>query len=293
MKIKVLLFGGILLAMSIWLLPVVLHSVGSMALYPLHITRVWLHESSDSLPLYLREKRELIERIQDLEQQLSIESGTRQSIRRLHAENSQLREQLDMAKPEQVTARVIARPNQLPYDVIQIDRGRRHGVELYAPVFSGVDQVVGFISHVADRYALVTLASTPGQRMTAYILGPDIFVTAEGVGDGMVRVRVPQGAPLAVDDLVILPAVRSGVFGLVTHIETETTEPQQYGYIPLPFSLQSLRYVSIGTPDAVLSDAMEIRSLLQDISQDIWRIELPELEIATTSATTVAPDMRE
>ena len=269
------------------LLPSILHALGSALLYPIHTTRVWLAESSDSFPYYIREKRELIDEIQELEQQLASMRGPHLTTARLQEENRMLNEMIGLSDDqERIAGRVIAQPDQLPYDVLQIDIGARDGVQNNVPVYVGVDQIIGYVTHVADRYSFVSMVTSPGQRATAYILGPDVYATTEGVGGGVLRVRVPQGVPIAVDDPVVLPAVDSGIYGVISHIETTPTQPDQYGYVPLATSLQSLRYVSVGVRPIEAVDFSEIVERVAGIEADLLEIDVPsEFLPATTTAT--------
>ncbi len=284
-KIKIGAAALLLLLGLIVLLPPTISAVSSVLLYPLHVTRIWLVESSDSLPRYLQEKSELVAEINRLEQELSSRSGTRLSIERLQAENESLRSMLGSADTDRILSRVIARPNQLPYDVLQIDSGRQDGVKEGAPVFIEMDRVIGFVSYAAENYALVTLVTSPGQRATAYVFGPDMFATTEGVGGGVLRVRVPRGADLSLEDLVVLPGVTSGVLGKVIYIETEATQPQQYGYVSIGESLQSLKYVTVGASVVVPLSFSEAQSLVADIRNDIFRIDVPQSEFELENAT--------
>ena len=114
---------------------------------------------------------------------------------------------------ERLVARVIASPSKLSYDLLQIDRGTKDGVVAGSPVYTGLDTVVGVVVHTANNYAFVDLFTTPGFETTAYIVGPNVFATLEGVGGGIARVKLPQGIPIAEEQLVILPGVSSGVYG--------------------------------------------------------------------------------
>lgn len=270
-----------------WLAPVLLTSVSAVVTYPAHVVRVWIEDSNHSLALYLRDKDELSDRITELERERAQKSGTAQSITRLQRENETLRTLLNQDAPDRLAARVLARPNQLPYDVLQIDRGRADGVVVDAPVFYGTDQVIGFVFHVTRDYSLVSLVTTPNQTATAYVLGPDIYTSAEGVGNGMLRVRLPQGVSVEEGDVVILPAVSSGVYGEIVHIETTPTQPEQFGYVPLQAPLQSLRYVTVGRDPLTPADFDEAAARVDAVRDDLFQLSIPEeFQVGTSTATT-------
>ena len=274
-----------------WLLPFVPATVSSVVLYPVHTVRTWFLESEHSFALLIQEKQLLIEQIHDLERQVAERSGTTQSIDRLLDENETLRSLLNQDQPDRIAARVLARPNHVPYDVLQIDRGRVDGVVVDAPVFQGVDQVIGFVFYVARDYSLVSLVTTPRQIATAYVIGPDIYTTAEGVGGGMLRVRVPQGVGVSEGDLVILPAVSSGVYGEIIHVETTPTQPEQYGYVALSVPLQSMRYVTVGQHPIRPASFREAAAIVDRVRDDIFRVEVPsEFTVSTSTATSTDSD---
>lgn len=280
------LLGAVGLVILAWLLPSLLSAVGSVVLYPVHVARVWFTESTSSLPLYLREKQELINEIEILERSLAETSGARASRDRIHEENKVLRSLLALPEEEtRIIGRVVARPTQLPYDVLQIDIGARNGVVTGAPVYLGYDQVLGFVSYVAPRYALVTLLTSPGQQGTAYVFGPDVFARTEGMGGGVLRIRIPQGIPVSEGDLAVLPAVDIGQFGAVTHIETRPTEPQQYAYVPLPISLQDIHYIYVGTKAIERVSFDQVIERVATASTTLFMIDQVDSQLETATGT--------
>lgn len=298
-KTKGLLAALVALIILAWLMPAVATTVSSVVLTPVHAVRAWVLTSDHSLAQYIQEKETLMARIAELEQVAASRSGTMQSVTRLLDENENLRAMLQYDDPDRMAARVLARPTQLPYDVIQIDRGRADGVVVDAPVFYGVDQVIGYVYHAAEHYSLVSLVSSPGQTATAYVLGPDVYTVAEGVGNGMVRVRLPQGVEVATGDVVILPAVSSGVFGELVEVVTTPTQPEQYGYVPLNVSLQSLRFVSVGATPLTPVTFEEASQRVDRVRDNLLAFEVPadiatsSIATATTTATTTASSTHE
>jgi hypothetical protein len=129
----------------------------------------------------------------------------------------------------------------------------------------------------------------------AYIIGPNIYTYAEGMGGGMLRVQVPQGVPLSVGDTVILPAIDSGVYGAIAEVTTSPTQPEQYGYVPMINNLQSMQYVSIGNEAIVPHSYEEAEVLVEAVRADLFTVDLPpgvlvtpEIQSTTTPTTTPA-----
>lgn len=242
---------------------------------PYDALRVWVLESQSTIPVYLRDRHALSNELETLQNELADLKKSDETFTSLKRENDELRSLVDAVPESRVLARVLARPNQLPYDVLMLDRGARDGVVLHAPVFTGHNQVIGLVTKVLERTSHVTLVTTPGFSATAYIYGPNIYTTTEGLGSGVLRVRVPQGIALAEQDTVILPAVDSGVFGVIARVETSPTKPERFGYIIADTSLQSLRYVSVGKEPAVTHSFVEAQAIVADTAVSLFAVDVP------------------
>ncbi len=289
-KIFLGFFLLLLVVVFLWIAPFFIRSAVNIAWYPFDMARLWVAESGSSLPQYLRERSVLINELEALKIKIATEQGTESTVKKLQIENTELRNLAGALPEARVLARVIGRPNTLPYDVLMLDRGANHGVLLYAPVFLGADQVIGFVSKVMDKTALVTLVTTAGFTSSAYVIGPNIYTFAEGMGGGIVRVRVPQGIALRTGDLVLLPAIDSGLYGTISYIETSATQPEQYGFVSTSIPIQSLYYVSVGREPVVPQSYEQAEVLIDATKADLFKVTLPEGVLVTpeTSTTTVA-----
>lgn len=252
------------------LLPKIITGIGRTLLQPVYAVHTWFRESSATLPSYLRDKKELIDEVDELKNKLAVAAATDVTQQRLYEENIWLRELLGAEPDSRIAAAVIARPNQLPYDFMQIDQGSSDGVVLGAPVYVGADNVIGVIAHTADSFSFVELFTTPGFEATAFISGADIVATVEGYGSGVARVRVPQGIALTIGSVVHVPSIQPGVFGRIAYIENKPTQPEQFGYITLAKPINSIHYVAVGreplapqTPQTVTSEIEAIVAALK------------------------------
>jgi cell shape-determining protein MreC len=272
----------------LYVVPQTLRFAVAVVWLPYDTVRTWVLESEQSLPVYLRERHELDSTIRQLEEELAAATGSDASFERLLRENEELRQLFGSLPESRLLARVVARPNQLPYDVIMIDRGANDGVILHAPVFTGQDQLIGVITNVLEKSAHATLVTTPGFLATAYVYGPNIFTTTEGMGSGVLRVRVPQGILLNEQDLVILPALDSGVFGVIDRVETSPTMPERYGYVIADTSLQSLRYVSIGREPITTNNFSEAQAVVADTTVRLLVVDVPPESLVTPETFPVA-----
>lgn len=273
------------------LLPRMFGFVSSVVLTPVHHVNQWFQTSDQMIPVLLRDRSELLDEIKTLESKLLEASGLSLTTLRLEDENTRLRNLLGMDSEPRIGARVIAHPNTLPYDLIQVDQGSRAGVNLNTLVYAGKDKLIGIVSFVALDYSLITLFTSPGAEMTGFISGPDVTATVEGVGGGVARVRVPQGVPITVGDLVYVPSVQPGVFGQIDYIENRPSQPEQFGYITSQVSINSLHEVAISENSfepASVEAVFEGRSI---IISDLLRAEGAntvsfETLLASSTATT-------
>ncbi len=288
-KLPLIIMALVICFALFFLLPVVARTLVSIMWYPFDTVRIWVAESGSSLPQYLRERSTLINELEDLKIKIATEQGTENTIKKLQVENDDLRAQAGAVPDARVLARVIGRPGNMPYDLIMLDRGTTHGVTLNAPVFLGKDQVIGFVSKVGQKTAIVTLITTASFISSAYVIGPNIYTEAEGMGGGVLRVRIPQGIMLRTGDLVLLPAIDSGVYGVVSHIETSATQPEQYGFVTTNIPIQSLYYVSIGKEGIVPNSFAEAEVLVQATKQSFLTVDLPPGVLVTPETSTSSP----
>ena len=256
-----------------FLLPAFFSVVSSVVMAPVHGLNNWYETSSDVIPVMLRDRSELLNQIETLENDLIVSKGEDLTLARLRDENTRLRALLGENKEERILAVVTARPNELPYDLLQVDQGSDAGVLIGAPVYVGGDQLIGVVNHVSTNYSFVRLFTTPGFEMTGFISGPDVIATVEGVGGGISRVRVPQGVSLSVGNLIHVPSVAPGIFGQIDYIENRPSQPEQYGYIALPVALQSLHEVAISKRVVSQSSVEEINQSVTDLIKEKVLVE--------------------
>ena len=262
---------------------------------PLYKVRAWFAESGSLMPSYLQDKSILLEKIESLTREnstLKSEIGEQEVV---SAENEELRKLLgDEGGTPRIVAGVIARPPFLPYDALLIDRGSNAGVKEDAVVYHYGNQVVGVVSGVQRESAFVTLLSTPGTSMTVYVIGPNIYTTAYGEGDGVLRVSVPQGILLQEGDTVVLPTLERGILGTIAAVRSEPTEPEQSGYIISDTPIQSLKLVAVEASPLAPVSFEEAREHLEIQKAALFTVDVPDdilIDEATTTPST--PDVSE
>lgn len=284
---------GVLMLLFLWLLPRAVYFAASLVIAPVNALKTWFSESSGSLPQYLRNRSVLVDEIETLKQNLANGGGDRFTLDMLAKENTELRGLLGDAGEERILAGIIGRPGVLPYDMLLIDQGTQDGIVPGAPVYIGDRTVIGFVQSATAGTALVTLITTSGFTSTVYVLGPDIYTTAVGLGGGQLRVGIPQGITVKEGDLVILPSVTSGVYGAITHVVAEPSEPQQYAYVAPKTAIGSLRLLSVATTPMMGSTFDDALRTVETVRNELFTVDIPEGYTAssTIASTTVTPSV--
>lgn len=252
--------------------------------YPVTTVSLWVKESPAVFPTYLRDRQTLEYEQTLLKQKLDALAGADLTIARLTEDNLALRGATGDASTPRRLAEIVARPPFLAYDLLQINQGGEAGISVGAPVYLGADIVVGVVVQVGSRHAFVQLVSSPNFLSTVYLPAARIAATMEGQGGGALRVRVPQGVRVSPGDAVISLAYAPGIYGLVSQVESIPEQPEQYAYVQLPESLQSLRYVAVGDrPTASLAPEALASSTAALVSSFFYRPEVVPLLSTSTS----------
>ncbi len=269
-----------------FIVPKIFHIVGSVVMMPIYGLNGWLENSSQTFPTFVRSRESLEEEIKNLEQKLVIAESSRLTLSRLSEENASFRSLLGVSEKKRIAAAVVARPSDLPYDVMQIDQGSESGIKEGAAVFIGEDQFIGVVTQVARNHAFVEMLTSPGFEATTFISGPDVVATIEGYGGGVARVRVPQGIALTVGDLVHVLSIYPGIFGRISYIETTPSQPEQYGYISPELPLRSIHYVAVDTEPIEAISIEDAYRNVDSIMRDRLTIDGINTINSTSTATT-------
>lgn len=290
-----IIIATVILVIAIFLIPKLLGKVAALVLSPIAGVERWIYESTGTIPSFFRERNALLADVIKRDKQLAGQSGATLTIRRLEIENEILRGLLGSSSTERIAAGVVVRPPSTPFDRLILDQGSNNGVIEGAPVFTGRDQVIGYVEKVFSGSSVVTLVTSPGIESTVFIIGPNIYTTAVGQGGGVLQVGVPQGIPLALGNLVVIPSFDAGVYGSIVSIDSIETRPEQYGFVTSDVSIQSLRWVSIGRTSLSEKSFTEAKAIIDRVRSDLLTVPVPEgvlVEISTaTSSPTTTPSL--
>jgi cell shape-determining protein MreC len=268
-----------------FVLPRALGIVSSFIFVPVHAVQSWVWESSGAFPQFFRERSSLIDELNQYKYAQSASSGDKLTLELLSQENQTLRALLGAEDAQRIAAGVIGRPPYLPYDVLVLDRGSEQGVVVGAPVFIGGDAVIGVVMKVFPHASVVILSSTPGFEMSVYVVGPNIYTTAHGVGGGQVRIGVPQGIAIAPGNPVILPGIESGVYGEIEYVESDPSQSEQVAFVAPEVPLSSLRFVAIGTAPVVPITFAEASAIVEGYEKGILTVPIPDGLLVRASST--------
>jgi cell shape-determining protein MreC len=287
-KIKRILLLSVLALLLVFIVPKITSWTASLIMTPVHRIEAWMYQSTDSFPYFFRDRSVLIGELNDLKYTQSAQSGDRLTSQLLSAENESLRALLGATEERRLVAGVIGRPHKMPYDVLVLDKGSDDGIFEGAPVFIGDDAVIGVVGKTFARSSVVTLVTTPGFSTSVYIIGPDIYTTAEGIGGGQLKIGVPQGIKMEEGNLVILPGIDAGIYGRVSIVRSVASEPEQYGYVAPEVPLSGLRLVAVGTVPLKSVTFEEAQKIVFDTKKSLFEVPVPEGVLVTTVSSTTA-----
>jgi rod shape-determining protein MreC len=112
----------------------------------------------------------------------------------------------------QINTRVIARPPSLFEQQVVISAGSANGISLHDPVVTA-DGLVGEVTKVADRVALVTLLSDPDSAVAAHVLSSGasgLIRRGPGDGESLVLDQVTKRQVVGLDDIVVTAGTLGG-----------------------------------------------------------------------------------
>ncbi|MDO8521049.1 MAG: rod shape-determining protein MreC [bacterium] len=212
---------------------------------------LWVMESSTlgwtkEVAQIFASRSSLIQENQRLNDALDLVSLEAYSRERLQEENEEFRTALGRAEQRDLLlARVLATPGRSPYDTLVLDVGAQHGLVPGMKVVIDGDFVVGTVSTVAGKSAIVTLSSSYGSELPVNIGTSSLPAVAKGEGGGNFRITLPRGVLVSRGDLVLIPSFFPGYTGVVEAIEERGGGSLQDLYVRLPFNVNELTWVYV------------------------------------------------
>ncbi len=195
-----------------------------------------LSESKNTL---INQKNELLNTLK--EQEASIATLTT-----IQDENAKLTEMLARKKEttQLIMARILAKPNQSPYDTLVIDAGSAEGMRYGAKVFARGDIPIGTIAESDTHASKVKLFSTSGEKTKAVIVGKDIFIDLEGQGGGTFQTTLPRD--VVIEKGTAVATIDDGsTIAIMEETLADSRDPFQRILFRSPVNIFELRFVGV------------------------------------------------
>lgn len=169
----------------------------------------------------------------------------------LEKENAELKKML-LRRPDDAVlllARVLVPLGRSPYDTLVVDIGERDGVKAGALVTAYDTVVLGVIERVYARTSLVKLFSSPKETVEVVIGEERTPATAEGLGGGAWKTRMPKGVTIREGDTVLLPSSASDILGIVASVAIGQSDSFQTIFFQAPVNLYKIEWVYVRAGD--------------------------------------------
>lgn len=208
--------------------------------------------------------QECNEALVDLESRLASVSVDYVRLRALEEENEVLRKSLGYLQKQgydAVMARVISRSAVPNKAVIMIDRGSKDGLEVGMAAIVSDGILVGKVTKIQERTAVVTLFSDPDSRVAISKAGERKLIgLIEGRGNWASEATlIPQQEALEKNDLLVTSGTEEKIppnliVGLVNQVIGQPTDPFKKAAIEALVSLEYLEVVAVLRPQALRPD---------------------------------------
>lgn len=162
-------------------------------------------------------------------------------------ENQELKEILGRREPEKefILARVLTQPNRSPYDTLIVDKGEKDGIHEGDSVTAYGNAAIGTVLRVYAASSVVTLFSSPGNEIDAFLSEGNIPIVAKGVGGGNFTARASKGVAVAEGDALVSPALAIPLIGIVGSVESAPSDAFQNIFFQTPVNIYELKWVEV------------------------------------------------
>lgn len=162
----------------------------------------------------------------------------------LRQENEILRSLLALSEGSTgITAPIVSSVRSSPYGTFLVRAGTSDGVQVGSLVVTQGGFVVGTVTDVTEKTAMVREVFAGGAQVDAHV--GTAIVVADGRGGGNAVAEVPRGIEVQPGDIVTAPQFGSRSIGIVGHVDAESSSASQIVYVNQPVNLASLKYVYI------------------------------------------------
>lgn len=213
---------------------------------PVWITNNFISRGTSNFFNFLKSKNNLANENFALRETLSSQEAQILNYRSMESAYENLLSKLGALEDEEVIAGgVLAHPPQTPYDILVLDVGEAHGVNLGDVVALPEGGVLGKISEVLARESKVELFSKSGISTSAILERGEESVTLLGMGGGKFGFTLPREVAVEEGDRILLPGLRGELVGMVSGVELNSTDSEKTIFVRGVANVSNIRFVIV------------------------------------------------
>ena len=163
---------------------------------------------------------------------------------------------------QSITAGVVARPPESPYDTLVLAAGARAGIEVGMEVFGAGGVPIGRISSVLADFSRATLFSSPGVATAGWAKDKSIPLVITGSGAGTMQAFLARSAGVTVGDTIFAPGPGMLPIGTVARVESDPSSTSVTLRIAPALNLFSIAWVVVRDTGEALNTLPQTTSTL-------------------------------
>jgi cell shape-determining protein MreC len=144
-----------------------------------------------------------------------------------------------------IIAGILSRPPLSPYDTLVVAAGTNAGVAPGMRVFAPGGVPIGTVISTLSSSATVTLYSSPGTTLSAWVGDDRVPVTLTGEGGGAFSATAPKSAGILEGDIVYVVGTITAPLGVIKDITTNASSPSVELFVAPSVNLFSLVWVTV------------------------------------------------
>jgi cell shape-determining protein MreC len=149
------------------------------------------------------------------------------------------------AAPKSIIAGVVARPPESPYDTIVVAAGSAEGVTVGQEAFAEGGVPCGTVTSAIAHFSRITLFSSPGTTLQAWVGSEHIPLVIQGSGAGTFTASADRSAGIAVGDSVFVAGPGGQVIGTIERVDSAPSSPSVTLQISPAFNLFATEWVAL------------------------------------------------
>ena len=204
------------------------------------------YKFADQIPEWFKSRNELLVKIEKLEEaQQNFNLGTA-DLTALFYENQRLQNELGL-QPDApyVRVAVIARPPQMPFDLLLVNEGSQGGVSVGDLALSSDRSLSGKVMEVSNKTAIVKVNSFTDNLLSGFVARTGESIELRGAGGGNLVAKTPIDFDMVVGDSVLVSFGADYVVAIVGAIEDDVSGGAKNALLSLPFNLNKIETLFI------------------------------------------------